>query len=400
MSRKQDTYNHSLTSPTPISSLSETPSAPPLYEAPNDSPIATTTASPAPLDYGDAITKVDPSLPFSFQQPVAKKTEIISHARDQSISAFNPSASATAIDFDQYRSTSDHDLVDTTGNYDGIEGDQEPLLNSYDQQEHQVINLQLFQHENTTPPPPNYSQYHAQYQTNKTGLLSRDRHLNQDGEALTQFFQKHNIPPHMKIRFYGYHDETYYKSKNVRDKHGHWKEQRKPVTKRVEDFNFDLDCSDLVSDQCQRVYVLPDPKTGQIKTVRQLCDDYVREATQFKEIQLTKVINWDFAQLTQAFTTAIRSHGYYHNVAISYELTDHIITIKTDSKLSKLADHWAVRLFFYITCLYIFTWPYLWFCRKKFGYATLKSEWKMKVTEREWHDQHLQQILGQISPIQ
>ncbi|CAO3590434.1 unnamed protein product [Absidia cylindrospora] len=341
-------------------------------------------------------------MPFSFQQPPTKKTEFTNYARDQSISAFNPSSSATANDIDQYRSLTpiapDHSLADSTGNYDDNEGDQEPLLNAYGQQEHQIINLQPFQHENLSP-PPNYSQYDAQYQTNKTGLLSRDRHLNHDGEALAQFFQQHNIPPHMKIRFYGYHDETYYKSKNVRDKHDNWKEQQTPVTKRVKDFNFDLDCSDLVSHQCQRVYVLPDPKTGQIKTVRQLCDDYVREANQFKEIQLTKVIHWDYAKLTQAFTTAIRGHGYYHHVAISYELTDHIITIKTDSKLSKMADHWAVRLFFYITFLFIFTWPYLWFSRKKFGDATLKSEWKMNSTEREWYDQHIQQVLNQISPI-
>lgn len=106
-------------------------------------------------------------------------------------------------------------------------------------------------------------------------------------------------------------------------------------------------------------------------------------------------LNFFFLCFT-AFTSAIRAHGYYHSVVISYELGNHKITIKTNSTVSKMSDHKAIRFLFFITCLWIFAWPILWLCKKKFGHSTLKSEWVMKVTEREWYEDHVHEVLGQI----
>lgn len=103
----------------------------------------------------------------------------------------------------------------------------------------------------------------------------------------------------LTVSFLGYHDETYYRSRSIRDEEGNWREEREPVTKTVDDFNFDIECSDDVSSQCQGLYVLPDPKSGEIKTVRQLCDDYVHEVNTLKELRLTKVIHWNYAELTR-----------------------------------------------------------------------------------------------------
>jgi hypothetical protein len=83
-------------------------------------------------------------------------------------------------------------------------------------------------------------------------------------------------------------------------------------------------------------------------------------------------------------------------VDISYELNNHKITIKTDSPVSKMSDHKAIRFLFFITCLWIFAWPLLWLYKKKFGHSTLKSEWLMKVTERQWYNDHVHEVLGQI----
>ena len=47
------------------------------------------------------------------------------------------------------------------------------------------------------------------------------------------------------------------------------------------------------------MYVLPDRKTGFTKSVRELCDEYVHEKNQLKELRLTKVIEWDYATLTR-----------------------------------------------------------------------------------------------------
>lgn len=53
------------------------------------------------------------------------------------------------------------------------------------------------------PAPPNYSLYRAKYKTVKDGVISRDKHINQDPEALVQFLYQHNTRPRMTIHFYG-----------------------------------------------------------------------------------------------------------------------------------------------------------------------------------------------------
>lgn len=53
------------------------------------------------------------------------------------------------------------------------------------------------------PAPPGYSLYRAKFKTVKEGIISRDRHINQDGEALVQFLHQHNSRPRMLIHFYG-----------------------------------------------------------------------------------------------------------------------------------------------------------------------------------------------------
>lgn len=165
------------------------------------------------------------------------------------------------------------------------------------------------------------------------------------------------------------------------------------------------------------MYVTPDKKTGQVKTVRQLCDDYVHEHNKLKELRLTKVIEWNYPELTRgkntiierihiyvssdyvlytAFTAAIRAHGYYHSVEISFEMKEYRITIKSGSDLSRLADNKAVRFLFFITCLWILAWPILWFYRKHYGHNTLQSKWKMNISERDWYNLKVQEVLGQV----
>ncbi|CAO3621947.1 unnamed protein product [Cunninghamella blakesleeana] len=275
-----------------------------------------------------------------------------------------------------------------TGDYDGH--------NNNNNSENQQISLQ--DPYRGRPPPPNYSVYRAKYETQKSGILSRDHHINHDGEALVQFLQQQNTPPRMKVKFRGYHTETHYRTRNIRDSDGNYREEREEINKTVEDFNFDIDCSKDISPECRGVYVLPDRKTGLIKTVRELCDDYVHEVNQLKELRLTKVIEWDYAQLTRAFTAAIRNHGYHHSVEITYEMENYKITIKTDSAWSKMSDHKAIRFLFFITCLWIIAWPILWLCKKKFGHTTLKSEWAMKIAEREWYNEHVHEVLTLVHP--
>jgi YD repeat-containing protein len=97
----------------------------------------------------------------------------------------------------------------------------------------------------------------------------------------------------------GYHEETHWTTTSTRNSDGELVEERQPTTRRIDDFNFDVDVSSEVSDVCQGVYILPDPKSGEVKSLRELCNEYVHERNILKELQLTKEVNWDYNGLTR-----------------------------------------------------------------------------------------------------
>ncbi|KAG8922253.1 hypothetical protein FRC02_011982 [Tulasnella sp. 418] len=59
------------------------------------------------------------------------------------------------------------------------------------------------------PPPPEYGPYNADYDYHPSlGVMSHDKHLNEDGEALYRFLIEHGtVPPKMHLRIEGTHKE-------------------------------------------------------------------------------------------------------------------------------------------------------------------------------------------------
>lgn len=78
----------------------------------------------------------------------------------------------------------------------------------------------------------------------------------------------------------------------------------------MDDFNYEMDCTKYLRSTPDGFKVLPDRKTGEIKSVQELCDDYVRDPHRIKELQLTKVVDWDTA-LVQRGTVMI-CDGSHH----------------------------------------------------------------------------------------
>ncbi|KAI8978594.1 hypothetical protein BDB01DRAFT_265068 [Pilobolus umbonatus] len=324
--------------------------------------------------YAPLPTEGEPSAPSIHEIPPPSYDEALKS------SITNPTAPPVPSDLDGYvlDSTTQPCVPDVIGNTDCS---------------HTSIPVDS-EHYRGRPLPPNYSIYKADYTVTKEGVISRDKHINQDGEALVQFLYQHNSIPKMEITFHGYHDETVWVTKVTTDNNGESRHVQEPCTRRVEDFLFSVDCSDEVSPICQGMYVLPDPKTGEVKSIRQLCDEYVREKNSLKELHMDKVIHWDYDQLTKAFTAAIRSSGYYQEVDITFERSNHKVTVKTDTSISRFADNKVVRFFFFITCLWIIAYPLLLIFRKRFGHSTLKSGWIMKIPEREFYERNVQTVIG------
>jgi hypothetical protein len=69
------------------------------------------------------------------------------------------------------------------------------------------------------------------------------------------------------------------------------------------------------------------------------------------------------------------------------------IVVKTDHKISRWIDNKYIRFFFFITFLWIITWPIIWLSRKTFGHKTLKSAWNMNISERDWYGLHIQEVI-------
>ncbi|KAH9950374.1 hypothetical protein B0H21DRAFT_532423 [Amylocystis lapponica] len=95
-------------------------------------------------------------------------------------------------------------------------------------------------------PPPDFTPYRAEYfVTGSQGdIVSHDRHLNEDGEALYRFLLSHSqVPPTLLLHVHGSHTESRTREVNYRDNHGHFRIKHEHYTEDVIDFNFDIDIS-------------------------------------------------------------------------------------------------------------------------------------------------------------
>lgn len=192
----------------------------------------------------------------------------------------------------------------------------------------------------------------------------------------------------------GYHEETVWVSQSTRNSDGELVEERVPSTRRIDDFEFDIDCSDNISNVCQGIYILPNPKTGEQKTLRQLCDEYCHSKNKLKELKLTKQVDWDYNGLTRALTSAIRDSGFYEHVEITYVMENHEIVVKTDYSISRWVDNRWIKLALILSCLWIIVYPLVWLFKKKFGHSDLKSAWNMNISERDWYGLHIQDVIS------
>ncbi|CEP13510.1 hypothetical protein [Parasitella parasitica] len=383
MSKKQHDYYYSFTSPPtqePASSSSN-PSAPPTGQA----------YLQPPPSYDNSINTLD------FQpSPPPNRTNLDGYELDASVPPFNPNI----MPHMSMPMPSSNNIPYNTGDYGLLEQDDLNNSSSSSSSGPNVPLLSAFEADNANDPfrgrpaPPGYSLYRAKYEIVKDGIISRDRHINQDGEALLQFLCQHNKPPRMLIHFYGYHEETVWVTQSTRNQDGDLVEERVPSTRRIDDFEFNIDCSDNVSNVCQGIYILPNPKTGEQKTLRQLCDEYCHSKNRLKELKLTKHIDWDYNGMTRALTAAIRDSGFYENVQITYVLENHEIIVKTDFSISRWADNRWIKLFLILSCLWIIVYPLIWLFKEKFGHSDLKSAWNMSISERDWYGLHIQEVIN------
>lgn len=198
MSKKQQhDYYYSFTSPpTEEPALSASSSRPPNPSAP---PSTSDSFLPPPPSYDDALI---PSNTTVFQPaPPPNKPNYDGYVLDASSPPFNPNVMPL---MSMPTPDNNNNIPQNTGDYGLLDQDDysnrpnAPLLS--DTEANYNNDDDPFR---GRPAPPGYSLYRAKYETVRDGIISRDKHINQDGEALLQFLCQHNKPPRMKIHFYG-----------------------------------------------------------------------------------------------------------------------------------------------------------------------------------------------------
>ncbi|KAI9280438.1 hypothetical protein BY458DRAFT_500683 [Sporodiniella umbellata] len=260
-----------------------------------------------------------------------------------------------------------------------------------DQHEHLLAEEDQYR---ARPAPPGYSIYNAESKTLKDGnVVSRDKHINEDREALSQFMYRNNTKPDLFVVFYGSHEEVYYETRIERNTDGENVTVRERKTREVDDFDFKVDLSDYVIPTCRGVYALPDSKSNELKTVSGLCDDYIKSISILKELRLKKEVTWDFDRVITAMKNAIMSTNACEKVRVSFSTTKDTVSVKSNHWYSKLMDNNFFTAFMIISCIWIFIIPFNYLYKRNHSKLRIKSEWLMNVSEQAWYETHAREIM-------
>ncbi|TRM68023.1 hypothetical protein BD626DRAFT_396019 [Schizophyllum amplum] len=258
-------------------------------------------------------------------------------------------------------------------------------------------------------PPPDFTSYEAEYKTESNGnIISHDRHLNEDGEALYRFLlSQSSSPPVLRIACGGTHTE--HRSRQVR-RDGHTVTEH--YTETVTDFSFAIDvqpplspvhwtvadeepaCRGLMVQQVQGplgkhkvtraerkrhdAWVnerrqrgmppwTPDP-TLQIgdaesartllssHTVREWADMYCASPKHLKEFVFVKVVHgWNIEQLEDAIRSYI-STFYSDTLSVEIQTLRNKIYVRPDNRLARMLSNKWLKLLSIILLVFPFIW--------------------------------------------
>ncbi|KAG9068953.1 hypothetical protein KI688_009843 [Linnemannia hyalina] len=148
----------------------------------------------------------------------------------------------------------------------------------------------------------------AEFERTTKGVESCDPVLG-DPYQLYRFLVAHNDRPTLHIAIKGHHIEK----RETYETDSDGKRKLVVTDHYVEDFKMDFDLTPHIIPRGV-LFTAPDPKTGAIPTIKQVLEQFADEENPFKEIHVHKVIQWDYEELTKAITHAIRSRAIYKKV--------------------------------------------------------------------------------------
>lgn len=91
------------------------------------------------------------------------------------------------------------------------------------------------------------------------------------------------------------------------------------------------------------------------------------------------VTGFDEAHLKNRIEGLLRSTNYRGSISITFPIEDKNVDIYTSARINQWRLKKWVCWIFYLTFLWIFTWPYLFFATKRYG--VVKAEWPFSTTD-------------------
>jgi hypothetical protein len=133
--------------------------------------------------------------------------------------------------------------------------------------------------------------------------------------------------------------------------------------------------------KCRAPGVKQDIEVGMQKpTLTEWCHRYCASPRMLRIFRLRRVVTgFDDAYLKNRIEGLIRATNYRGNIAITFPVEDKNFDVYTANRINQWRLKTWVCWMFYLTFLWIFTWPYLFFATKR--YAVVRAEWPFSITD-------------------
>ncbi|CAO2648141.1 Nn.00g090630.m01.CDS01 [Neocucurbitaria sp. VM-36] len=115
-------------------------------------------------------------------------------------------------------------------------------------------------------------------------------------------------------------------------------------------------------------------------TLTEWCHRYCASPRMLRTFRLRRTITgFDEVQLKNRIEGVIRATNYRGHISVTFPIEDKNVDIYTSNRINEWRLKNWVCWIFYLTFLWIFTWPYLFFATKR--YAIVRAEWPFSISD-------------------
>lgn len=132
--------------------------------------------------------------------------------------------------------------------------------------------------------------------------------------------------------------------------------------------------------KCRAPGATQDIEVGRSKpSLAEWCHRYCASPRMLRIFRLRRVVTgFDETYIKQRLEGLIRTTNYRGNIEVTFPVEDKNLDIYTSNKINKWRTTTWICWIFYLTFLWIFTWPVLFFMTKR--YAVVRAEWPFSLT--------------------